>query len=77
MTFNVQALGEATVTLDVFTPAFRKIYSETALIDGSANIEWNLKDAAGVQVANGVYYVRIHVVGSQSATKILKVLILR
>jgi hypothetical protein len=37
----------------------------------------DLKDVSGVTVANGVYYVRIHVTGAQSTTEILKVLILR
>jgi hypothetical protein len=77
MTFNVQAPDQATVTLEVFTLAFRKIYSQTAPFDGSLNLYWNLKDMTGAQAADGLYYVRVHVVGSKSATKILKVLVLR
>jgi hypothetical protein len=77
ITFNVQVPGESTVTLDVFTLAFRKIYSETVQADGPLTLQWNLRDISGVQVANGVYYVRIHVSGSQETTKIIKVLILR
>ncbi len=77
ITFNIQVPGESTVTLDVFTLAFRKIYSETTQADGPLTLQWDLRDVSGVQVANGVYFVRIHVSGSQSATKILKVLILR
>ena len=63
--------------MEVFTLAFRKIFTETIQVDLSQNIQWDLKDAAGVQVANGVYYIRIQVSGNPSATKILKVLILR
>ena len=77
ITFNIQVSGESTVTLDVFTLTFRKIYSETIQADGPLTLQWDLKDVSGVQVANGVYFVRIHVSGSQSATKILKVIILR
>jgi polygalacturonase len=77
ITFNVQVPDPSTVTLDVFTLGFRKIYGETVLVSGSQNLQWDLKDLSGVQVANGVYYVRIHVSGNPSATKILKVLILR
>src|SRR5665213_719278 len=77
ITFNIQAPGESTVTLDVFTLAFRKVYGETTQADGSLTLRWDLRDVSGNQVANGVYYVRIHVTGSQSATTILKVLILR
>jgi rhamnogalacturonan endolyase len=77
ITFNIQVPGESSVTLDVFTLAFRKIYSQTTQADGPLTLQWDLRDVSGVQVANGVYYVRIHVSGSQSATKILKVLILR
>jgi hypothetical protein len=65
------------VTLDVFTLAFRKIYSETTQADGPLTLQWDLRDVSGVQVANGLYYVRIHVAGTQETTKILKVLILR
>ncbi len=77
ISFNVSVPGESTLTLDVFTLAFRKIYSEMIQADGSLTLRWDLRDVSGIQVANGVYYVRIHVAGSQSATKILKVLILR
>jgi O-glycosyl hydrolase len=77
ITFNIQVPGESSVTLDVFTLAFRKIYSETTQADGPLTLEWDLRDVSGAQVANGVYYVRIHVAGRQETTKILKVLILR
>jgi hypothetical protein len=77
ITFNIQVPGESTVTLDVFTLAFRKIYSETIQADGPLTLQWDLRDVSGTQVANGVYYVRIHVAGSQPTTEILKVLILR
>jgi hypothetical protein len=77
ITFNVQVPGESTVTLDVFTLAFRKIYSQTVQADGPLTLQWDLRDVSGVPVANGVYYVRIHVTGNPSVTKILKVLILR
>jgi hypothetical protein len=75
--FNVEVPGPSTVTLDVFTLSFRKIFSETEQINGSQTLQWDLKDVSGVAVANGVYYVRIHVKGSQSSTEILKVMILR
>jgi hypothetical protein len=77
ITFNVQVPDQSTVTLDVFTLAFRKIYGETTPVYGSQNLYWNLKDLKGIQVADGLYYVRVHVAGSKSTTKILKVLILR
>jgi hypothetical protein len=77
ITFNIQVPGESTVTLDVFTLAFRKIYSQTTQADGLVTFQWGLTDMTGVQVSNGLYYVRIHVTGLQSETKILKILILR
>jgi hypothetical protein len=77
ITFNVQVPGESTVTLDVFTLGFRKVYSETTRAFGPVTLEWNLRDVSGTLVSNGLYYVRIQVTGSQSTTKILKVLILR
>jgi len=77
ITFNVQVPSPSTITLDVFTLAFRKIYSQTNHGDGLVTFQWDIKDATGIQVSNGLYYVRIHVEGLQSTTKILKVLILR
>jgi flagellar hook assembly protein FlgD len=63
--------------MDVFTLAFRKISSQTTQISGTTTLQWDLKDLSGVQVSNGLYYVRIQVTGVASTTKILKVLILR
>jgi len=63
--------------MDVFTLTFRKITSQTWEIHGDQTLQWDLKDLSGVVAANGVYYVRVHVAGNQSATKMLKVLILR
>jgi hypothetical protein len=77
ITFNVQVPDEATVTLDVFTLGFRKIYSETTHAFGPVTLQWNLRDLSGSQAANGLYYIRINVSGGQSTTKIFKVLILR
>jgi hypothetical protein len=77
ITFNVQVPGESTVILDVFTLGFRKVYSETTHAFGPVTLEWNLRDVSGALVSNGLYYVRIQVSGSQSTTKIPKVLVLR
>ena len=75
--FSFQVPGESTVTMDVFTLAFRKISSQTVQVYGASTLQWDLKDVSGIQVANGLYYVRFQVTGVQSTTKILKVLILR
>jgi O-glycosyl hydrolase len=77
ITFNIQVPGESTVTLDVFTLAFRKVYGETIKAYGPATLQWNLRDVSGTLVANGLYYVRIQVSGGESTTKIFKVLVLR
>ncbi len=77
VSFNVSVKDESTVTMDVFTLDFRKIASQTQEIYGNQIFHWDLKDISGTQTANGLYYIRVHVAGSQSATKILKVLILR
>jgi flagellar hook assembly protein FlgD len=77
ISFNVSVPAQSTVTVDVFTLAFRKISSQTAQVYGAQVFQWDLKDVSGTQVSNGLYYVRVHVTGGQSTTKILKVLILR
>jgi hypothetical protein len=77
ISFSITVPSPASVTLDVFTLAFRKITSQTTQVSGSQTLQWDLKDLSGVQVSNGLYYVRIQVAGLQSTTKILKVMILR
>ena len=77
MTFTVQTPVQSTVTLEVFTLAFRKIYSQSVPVDGLLNLYWDLKDMKENQAADGLYYVSVHVTGSQSSTKIFKVLVLR
>jgi hypothetical protein len=77
ITFTVSAPEVSTVTMDVFTLAFRKIAAQTKSIYGSQTFEWDLRDVSGAPAANGLYYVRIHIEGRQSGTKIFKVLILR
>jgi hypothetical protein len=61
----------------VFTLDFRKVFSQTRQIDGDQILQWDLKDFSGILAANGVYYARVHVTGASSATKTIKVLILR
>ncbi len=77
ITFSVQVPRQSAVTMDVFTLGFRKIVSQTLEAYGKRTFEWDLKDVSGVQVANGLYYVRVHVAGAISTTQILKVMILR
>jgi hypothetical protein len=73
----VQSPGFSSATMDVFTLAFRKIDSQIIGFNNYQILQWNLKDVAGDFVGNGLYYIRVRVTGSQSSTKILKVLILR
>jgi hypothetical protein len=77
ITFPISVPSQSVVTMDVFTLSFRKIASQTASIVGFQTFQWNLLDVSGTQVSNGLYYVRIHIVGAQSITKIMKVLVLR
>jgi hypothetical protein len=65
------------VTLSVYSLSGRRIYQESLELTSDGSISWNLNDLEGVAVANGVYYLRIQVNGSQPLTKLLKVLILR
>ncbi len=77
ITFPISVPSHSTVTMDIFTLAFRKITSQTTQINGGQTLQWNLLDISGDQVSNGLYYVRIHISGTQSLTKIMKILILR
>lgn len=83
--------GNGTITMDVFTIAFRKIVDHSfGIANGSVpgstgnttTIQWDLKDKFNVPAADGLYYVRVHVVGGSGSgipetVKIFKVLILK
>jgi len=74
----VKVPAGSTVEWSVFTKAFRKILDVSNPISGgSAILVWNLTDAWGRPVANGLYYLRIRVAGSVKTVKILEVLVLR
>ncbi len=75
--FDVQAPGNAVLSFDVFTTAFRKIGCASFPISGKTTLSWNLRDHEDLPVANGLYYLRVRVKGSQSFSQILKVLVLR
>ena len=77
MTFQVEVPTTSTVTMDVFTLAFRKIVSQTMVMTGIEAFQWDLRDRMGVPVANGLYYVRIRVTGLVSAQQILKIMVLK
>jgi hypothetical protein len=63
--------------LSVYTLAFRKIYDKTQPIPVLYDFPWDLKDNWGHPVSNGLYYVRVQVIGPQNATQIYKLLVLR
>ena len=76
--------GAATIQMEVFTTAFRKISEHTFIASGGNGplglvtaLQWDLRDKMGMNVADGLYYVRVQVTGRQNAVKIFKVLVLR
>ncbi len=75
--FDVQTPGNAVLSFDIFTTAFRKIGGGSSPISGKVTLSWNLRDQEDLPVANGLYYLRVRVKGSQSFSQILKVLVLR
>jgi hypothetical protein len=77
ISFDVSVPDRSTLTMDVFTLAFRNIASQNLGINGNQTFHWDLKDHSGVPVSDGIYYVRIRVAGNPSVTKVLKVLVLR
>jgi hypothetical protein len=80
---NVTTAGGASIEMEVFTTAFRKIseHSFQAANNGPAGVitavQWDLRDRMGLQVSDGLYYVRLRVTGRLDAVKIFKVLVLR
>jgi len=81
---DVTTPGAATIEMDIFSTAFRKVIEHTIQAAGGngplgtvTRVQWDLRDRMGVKVADGLYYVRIHVSGAKTFNKIYKVLVLR
>jgi hypothetical protein len=81
---DVTTPGSATIQMEVFTTAFRKISEHTFMAGGGNGplgtvtaVQWDIRDKMGMNVADGLYYVRVQVIGRQDAVKIFKVLVLR
>lgn len=65
------------VTVDIFTPAGRKIQrlEKRAVTDRFVRIPWNGHDADGHRVANGVYFYRLRVtLGSGEAEQVVEII---
>ena len=73
----VEVAKTATIRLTVFTTSFRKIANSEVIMNQSGNIQWNLRDVNGNLAADGLYYLRVEVVGNTASSRILKVLVLR
>lgn len=70
--------GSSTVKYTVYTLAFRKIaWGSEGPVSNLAKLKWTLEDNYGSKVADGLYYVRVDVIGPQNSTRIFKVLVLR
>jgi len=72
--FDYQAPCPVAVTWELFSHSFRRIRSETAVIEGLGTLTWDLKDRWGAEVANGTYHIRFRVGGSEIARQKLMVL---
>jgi len=73
--FDLQSPCPLVVTWEVFTTAYRKVYSEVVSLNGYDKAVWDLKDSKGRFVANGLYHVRFLVADKETARR--KVLILK
>jgi len=73
--FDLAAPCPLSVTWEVFSTSYRKIYSETVVVSGAQTVAWNLRDLRGKLIANGAYHVRFVVGGKETAN--YKVLVLR
>lgn len=82
--------GPGQVSLDLIVPtgsrvqwtvlstAFRRIKSGSQDLSGNyGKITWDLLDTWGTPVSNGLYYLRVQVLGRATQTRVLKVLVLR
>jgi len=69
--------GPSNLRWKIFTTAFRKIADHEEPVSSGGTLLWDLRDQSGAAVANGLYYLRVEIVGPQPMTKILKVLVIR
>lgn len=78
VTVDVSGTGLSAVKWDVFTPAFRKIATKTIPAATFNHLVWDLRDAEGSPVSDGIYYFRVEADGINGKTvAIKKVLVLR
>lgn len=78
LSVDVGGEGLTTVKWDVFTAAYRKIFSGEQSIHSSTTLQWNLADEKGSPVASGIYYLRIKADGINGRTVVVKkILVLR
>ena len=78
LSIPVTAPTGSTATWTVYTLGFRKIYGQSQPIPGNyGTLSWDLLDKWGVPVSNGLYYIRVNVLGLDSGSRIVKVLVIR
>ena len=76
--FDVYVPASSVVKWSVFTAGFRKIDWGTRTVpEGKTTLAWGMKDWSGEATANGLYYIRVEVMGVQMTRKILKVMVLK
>ncbi len=75
VSFHLWVPGTTVAKWSVFSLSLRKIVGGELTISNNGVIAWDLKDQYGKQVANGLYYVRVEMLGTQNLNKIFKVLI--
>ncbi len=75
---DIACPGTCDVTCDIYTIAFKRLYTSTSRATGNCTVSWNLLDKAGSACGNGLYYLRVTVKGAQGiTTQTVKCLILR
>ena len=78
LSIPVTAPAGSTATWTIYTLGFRKIYGQSQPIPGNyGTLSWDLLDKWGVPVSNGLYYIRVNVLGLDSGSRIVKVLVIR
>ena len=73
--FNLMGACPLAVTWEVYSTAYRRMYSETVLLNGVRTVVWDLKDFKGSRVANGAYHVRF--TAKELGTQVRSVMVLR
>lgn len=74
VTFRLQSPPGATLVIDVFDVAGRRLYGwkGASSMTGERTIEWDLRDLDGSELQSGIYFVRLSAAGETAVRRFVR-----